>query len=146
MGKIRGNHVAPGTYSEFNDISYEAKTIGITTAGLAGETLMGPAFDPTFVTKWEDYTNKFGGTSPEKFDESQYPYVEKIQISTFDGLVVDLSVYSNYEEYWLKIDISTTRLPSYKIKDYVETNSFLFKNWWFKLPQDEGKILFIFKF
>ena len=76
MGKIRGNHVAPGTYSEFNDISYEAKTIGITTAGLAGETLMGPAFDPTFVTKWEDYTNKFGGTSPEKFDESQYPKYE----------------------------------------------------------------------
>lgn len=83
--------------------------------------------------------------SAQEFDESKYPYVEKIQISTFDGLVVDLSVYSNYEEYWLKIDISTTRLPSYKIKDYVETNSFLFKNWWFKLPQDEGKILFMMK-
>lgn len=83
--------------------------------------------------------------SAQEFDENKYPYVEKIHISTFDGFVIDLSVYSNYEEYWLKIDISTTRLPSYKVKDYVEKNSFLFKNWWFKLPQDEGKILFMMK-
>ena len=83
--------------------------------------------------------------SAQEFDESKYPYVEKIQLSTFDGLVIDLNIYSNYEEYWLKIDISMTRLPSYQVKDYVEKNSFLFENWWFKLPQDEGKILFMMK-
>lgn len=93
MGKIRGNHVAPGTYSEFNDLSYEAKTIGITTAAVVGETQMGPAFDPTLVADWGQYTSKFGGTSPEKFDESQYPkyelpYIAKEYLKKSDQLYV----------------------------------------------------------
>ena len=83
--------------------------------------------------------------SSQEFDIDSYPYVEKIQITTFDGLIADLEIYTNYEEYWLKISISTTRLPSYRIQEYVEKNSFLFEDWWFKLSDDIGKILFMLK-
>ena len=46
MGKIRGTHSSPGVYTKFTDLSYAAKTLGITTLGIAGETLKGPAFEP----------------------------------------------------------------------------------------------------
>ena len=46
MGKIRGTHSSPGIYSQITDIAYAAKTLGVTTLGLVGETLQGPAFEP----------------------------------------------------------------------------------------------------
>ena len=44
MGKIRGTHSSPGVYTKFTDLQTAADTIGITTLGLVGETLKGPAF------------------------------------------------------------------------------------------------------
>ena len=93
MRKIRGNHSSPGVYTQFTDLSYAAKTLGITKLGLVGETLYGPAFDPTPVVDWADFTSKFGGTSAEKFKDSQYPkyelpYIAKSYLSASDQLLV----------------------------------------------------------
>lgn len=72
----RGIHVSPGIYSKETDITYAVKSLGITTLGLAGETLRGPAFQPMLVENWRDFQSIFGGTSTEKFRGSQYPKYE----------------------------------------------------------------------
>lgn len=73
---IRGTHVSPGIYSKETDITYAVKSLGITTLGLVGETLKGPAFQPMMVENWRDFQNLFGGTSAEKFIGSNYPKYE----------------------------------------------------------------------
>ena len=72
----RGIHVSPGIYSKETDITYAVKSLGITTLGLAGETLRGPAFQPMLIENWRDFQSMFGGTSTEKFKGSQYPKYE----------------------------------------------------------------------
>lgn len=72
----RGIHVSPGVYTREVELTYAAKSLGITTLGLAGETVKGPAFQPILIESWRDYQNVFGGTNPEKFKSSQYPKYE----------------------------------------------------------------------
>lgn len=72
----RGIHVSPGIYSREIDLDYAVKSLGITTLGLAGETLKGPAFEPISIEDWNQFQDRFGGTSTEKFQGSQYPKYE----------------------------------------------------------------------
>lgn len=93
MNKIIGSHSSPGVYTQFTDLSYAANSIGITTLGLVGETLKGPAFEPMMISDWAKYQDYFGGTSAEKFKNTQYPkyelpYIAKSYLSTSDQLYV----------------------------------------------------------
>jgi hypothetical protein len=93
MGKIRGTHSSPGVYTKFTDLSYAAKTLGVTTLGIAGETLKGPAFEPILVQDYNQFRDYFGGTNAEKFKDSQYPkyqlpYIAKSYLSASDRLYV----------------------------------------------------------
>lgn len=93
MGKIRGTHSSPGIYTQITDIEYAAKTLGITTAGLVGETLQGPAFEPIMVKDFSEFRSIFGGTSAERFKDSLYPkyelpYIAKSYLSKSDQLYV----------------------------------------------------------
>lgn len=72
----RQTHVSPGIYTKETDLTYAAKSLGITTLGVAGETVKGPAFQPILVDSWRTYQNYFGGTSTEKYRGSQYPKYE----------------------------------------------------------------------
>lgn len=72
----RRTHVSPGIYTKEVDLTYAAKSLGITTLGVVGETVKGPAFQPILVDSWRTYQNYFGGTSTEKFRGSQYPKYE----------------------------------------------------------------------
>lgn len=72
----RGVHVSPGVYSREIDLTYAVKSLGITTLGVAGETMRGPAFQPMHIENWRQFTETFGGTSTEKFKGSQYPKYE----------------------------------------------------------------------
>ena len=93
MGKIRGTHSSPGIYDQISDLQYAADHLGLTTLGLVGETLKGPAFEPIEVTKWDEYVDYFGGTSAEKFKGSQYPkyelpYIAKSYLKASEQLYV----------------------------------------------------------
>lgn len=93
MGKIKGTHSSPGVYTKFTDLSYAAKTLGVTTLGIAGETLKGPAFEPILVQDYNQFRDYFGGTNAEKFKDSQYPkyqlpYIAKSYLSASDRLYV----------------------------------------------------------
>ena len=72
----RGVHVSPGIYSREIDLQYAVRSLGITTLGVAGETLKGPAFQPIDIANWREFQDVFGGTSTEKFKGSQYPKYE----------------------------------------------------------------------
>ena len=76
ISDARGGHVSPGVYTEVRDIQYSTKSLGITTLGVAGETLKGPAFQPISITSWDDFIDYFGGTSPIKFKGTNYPKYE----------------------------------------------------------------------
>ncbi|MBR6517582.1 MAG: hypothetical protein IKT40_12195 [Bacilli bacterium] len=69
-------HVSPGVYAKEQELSYAVKSLGITTLGVVGETLKGPAFQPMLIENWREFKNVFGGTSTEKFKGSQYPKYE----------------------------------------------------------------------
>ena len=73
----RKTHVSPGFYSrEMIEEPYIEENVGITSLGVVGETLKGPAFEPTKIKSWEDFVDKFGGTNPEVFEKSKYPRYE----------------------------------------------------------------------
>lgn len=93
MGKIRGTHSSPGIYTKITDLQYASKSLGITTLGLVGETKKGPAFEPVAISDWAMFQDYFGGTSPEKFKDSQMPkyelpYIAKSYLSASDQLYV----------------------------------------------------------
>lgn len=69
-------HSAPGMYFKETVEKPSNKSIGITTLGVAGETLRGPAFQPISIANWREYQTYFGGTSTAKFKGSQYPKYE----------------------------------------------------------------------
>ena len=76
MNSVRGKHSSPGIYFKETELTYSAKSLGITTLGLAGETLKGPAFEPITISDWGEFQYYFGGTSTKKFKDSQYPKYE----------------------------------------------------------------------
>jgi hypothetical protein len=66
--------VSPGVYTSEKDLTFVAQSIGVTTLGLVGETLKGPAFEPILISNFDEFKTYFGGTSPEKDDNSNPKY------------------------------------------------------------------------
>lgn len=73
--------VSPGVYTSESELSFVAQSVGVTTLGVAGETLKGPAFEPIFVTNYDEFIAYFGDTSPEKFVNTQIPKYEAAYIA-----------------------------------------------------------------
>ena len=84
---------SPGVYTSEKDLTYTTETVGVTTLGLAGETQKGPAFQPMFVSGYDQFKLVFGGTSPEKFLGTQIvkyelPYIAKSYLTQSNQLFV----------------------------------------------------------
>lgn len=112
----RLTHVSPGIYTKETELQYAAKSLGLTTLGVVGETLKGPAFEPVAIENWRDFQNVFGGTSPEKFKGSKYPkyelpYIAKSYLSESNQMyvcrVLGLSGY-NAGPAWVVKDVNGT--------------------------------------
>jgi hypothetical protein len=73
--------VSPGVYTSEVDLSFVAQSVGVTTLGIAGETLKGPAFEPIFIRNFDEFQTYFGGTVPEKFVNTQIPKYEAAYIA-----------------------------------------------------------------
>jgi hypothetical protein len=73
--------VSPGVYTSETDLSFVAQSVGVTTLGLVGETLRGPAFEPIFITNYDEFQAFFGGTEPTKFVGTQIPKYESAYIA-----------------------------------------------------------------
>jgi hypothetical protein len=73
--------VSPGVYTSEVDLSFVAQSVGVTTLGIVGETQKGPAFEPIFIRNFDEFSSYFGGTSPEKFINTQIPKYEAAYIA-----------------------------------------------------------------
>lgn len=73
--------VSPGVYTSERDLSFVAQSVGVTTLGIVGETQSGPAFEPIFITNFDEFSAYFGGTSPTKFINTQIPKYEAAYIA-----------------------------------------------------------------
>lgn len=73
--------VSPGVYTSETDLSFVSQSIGVTTLGMVGETIKGPAFEPIFITSYDEFQTFFGGTSPEKYINTQIPKYESAYIA-----------------------------------------------------------------
>lgn len=120
ISDARGSHVSPGVYTEERDVTYSAKSLGITKLGLAGETVKGPAFQPIEIKDWAEFVDYFGGTSPEKFKGTGYPkyelpYIAKSYLTESKNLnvvrVLGLSGYENGNAYTVTVESNNQRMP-----------------------------------
>lgn len=70
---------SPGVKFKERSIDYVTRSVGITTLGLVGETLKGPAFEPVFVQDKTQFSSRFGAQSIKRFQDGslqyQLPYV-----------------------------------------------------------------------
>jgi hypothetical protein len=73
--------VSPGVYTSERDLSFVSQSVGVTTLGIVGESLKGPAFEPIFIKNYDEFQTYFGGTSPEKFINTQIPKYESAYIA-----------------------------------------------------------------
>ena len=85
--------VSPGVYTSEKDLTFVAQSVGVTTLGLVGEALKGPAFEPIFIQSYDDFITRFGGTSPTKYVDSQIPkyemgYIAKSYLSQSNQLFI----------------------------------------------------------
>ena len=122
ISDARGGHVSPGVYTEIKDVTYSTKSLGITTLGLAGETLKGPAFQPISIASWNDFTDYFGGTSPIKYKGTsnpkyELPYIAKAYLEESKQLevvrVLGLSGYWAGKAWVIGVgeDTGSTKMP-----------------------------------
>lgn len=102
--------VSPGVYTSEVDLSFVAQSVGVTTLGLVGETLRGPAFEPVLITSFDEFKTYFGSTSPEK-DGNGNPkyelgYVAKAYLQESNQLfvtrVLGLTGYKPHNTYIIK--------------------------------------------
>jgi hypothetical protein len=84
--------VSPGVYTSEKDLTFVAQSVGVTTLGLVGETLKGPAFEPILISNFDEFRNYFGPTSPLKDGNNnpkyELPYVAKSYLQESNQLFV----------------------------------------------------------
>ena len=102
--------VSPGVYTSELDLTFVAQSVGVTTLGLAGETLKGPAFEPILISNFDEFKLYFGATSPEKYSDGnpkyELGYVAKSYLQESNQLfvsrVLGLSGYKPYKTFGIK--------------------------------------------
>lgn len=85
--------ISPGIYTSERDLSFITRQVGVTTLGLVGETTKGPAFQPIFVSNYDEFKAFFGGLNTSKFSATGYPqfelpYIAKSYLSQTNQLYV----------------------------------------------------------
>ena len=102
--------VSPGVYTSEKDLTFVAQSVGVTTLGLVGETLKGPAFEPILISNFDEFKTYFGPTSPVKDGlgnpKYELPYVAKSYLEESNQLfvtrVLGLTGYKPQKTYGIK--------------------------------------------
>lgn len=102
--------VSPGVYTSEKDLTFVAQSVGVTTLGLVGETLKGPAFEPILITNFDEFRRYFGNCSPAKDGNGnpkyELPYVAKSYLQESNQLfvtrILGLTGYLPYKSYGIK--------------------------------------------
>ena len=95
--------VSPGVFTSEKDLTFVTRQVGVTTLGLVGETPKGPAFEPVFISNYNEFMNYFGGLNSEKFKGSGFHkyelnYIAKSFLTQTNQLYVSRVLgYSGYK-------------------------------------------------
>ena len=78
--------VSPGVYTSEKDLTFVTRQVGVTTLGLVGETTQGPAFQPIFVSNYDEFRSFFGGLDATRVKDTgapkyELPYIAKSYLS-----------------------------------------------------------------
>lgn len=116
--------VSPGVYTSEKDLTFVAQSVGVTTLGLVGEALKGPAFEPILISNFDEFKTYFGSPSPVKdglgLPKYQLPYVAKSYLQESNQLfvtrVLGLTGYKPDTTYGIKalggVTVDTTSYTS----------------------------------
>jgi phage tail sheath protein FI len=111
---------SPGVKFRERDLSFVTRNVGVTTLGVVGETLKGPAFEPVLIQDAAAFRTRFGVQSTETFPNGslkyQLPYVANAYLEESSQLyvtrVLGLSGYDAGTAWGITasagIDLSTT--------------------------------------
>ena len=85
--------VSPGVYTSEKDLTFITRQVGVTTLGLVGETTIGPAFQPIFVSNYGEFMSFFGGQNATKIKDTgapkyELPYIAKSYLTQSNQLFV----------------------------------------------------------
>ena len=85
--------VSPGVFTSETDLTFVTRQVGVTTLGLVGETPKGPAFEPVFISNYDEFQQYFGGLNSEKFEGTGFQkyelnYIAKSFLSQTNQLYV----------------------------------------------------------
>ena len=94
--------VSPGVYTSEKDLTFVTRQVGVTTLGLVGETTKGPAFNPVFISDYDEFKQFFGSLNTTKMDNGapkyELPYIAKSYLSESNQLFVTRVLgYSGYD-------------------------------------------------
>jgi len=103
---------SPGVKFKERDLTYVTRNVGVTTLGLVGETLKGPAFEPVYIQDKTQFSNRFGGQSIKRFSDGslqyQLPYVANAYLAQTNQLwvtrILGLSGYDAGTAWALTLD------------------------------------------
>jgi len=121
--------VSPGVYTSEKDLTFVAQSVGVTTLGLVGETIKGPAFEPVLVTDFDEFRTYFGTTNPMKDGDGnpkyELSYVAKSYLQESNQLfvtrILGLTGYRPNKSFGLK----TIGGVSYSGDTYSDTSGTL---------------------
>ena len=85
--------VSPGVYTSEKDLTFVTRSVGVTTLGLVGETTIGPAFQPIFISNYGEFQSFFGGLDNTLVKDTgapkyELPYIAKSYLSESNQLFV----------------------------------------------------------
>lgn len=95
--------VSPGVFTSEKDLTFVTRQVGVTTLGLLGETPKGPAFEPVFISNYDEFISYFGGLNTDKFKGTGYQkyelnYIAKSFLTQTNQLYVSRILgYSGYK-------------------------------------------------
>lgn len=107
--------VSPGVFTSEKDLTFVTRQVGVTTLGLMGETPKGPAFEPVFISNYDEFISYFGGLNPEKFQANGFNkyelnYIAKSYLTQTNQLyvsrVLGLSGYKAGNAWCITLDSS----------------------------------------
>lgn len=83
---------SPGVKFKERDLTFVTRNVGVTTLGLVGETLKGPAFEPMLTQDKTQFRQRFGVQSIKRFEggtlQYQLPYVANAYLEESNQLWV----------------------------------------------------------
>ena len=99
--------VSPGVFTIEKDLSFLPQGIAQIGAALIGPTMKGPAFVPTVVQSFGDFTTQFGGT----YEQSYLPYTAKSYLNNAGSATIVRVLGSG--GYSLKYPVAVVATGSY---------------------------------